>query len=77
MIAMSRVRLIHWNANEAEERAAGLRAAGYDVTCEPVTAAALRELRENPPAASPKSQIELVGSSAQRCSTPQFAEDQA
>ncbi len=48
---MSRVRLIHWNSAETEERAAGLRAAGYDVTCEPVPAATLRELRENPPAA--------------------------
>ncbi len=48
---MRRVRLIHWNAAEAKERAARLRAAGYAVVYEPLTPAALRKLREDPPAA--------------------------
>ncbi len=44
---MHRVRLIHWNAEEAEERAARLRTAGYEVAHEPLNgASALRELRE-------------------------------
>jgi len=30
---MKRIILVHWNANEAEERAARLRAVGYDVSC--------------------------------------------
>lgn len=48
---MHRVRLIHWNAAETKERAARLRAAGYAVVYEPLTPAALRKLREDPPAA--------------------------
>ncbi|MFQ5890914.1 MAG: hypothetical protein ACE5JR_12850 [Gemmatimonadota bacterium] len=48
---MSLVRLVHWNAAEAEERADRLRVAGYQVNHEPLSAAALRELRDNPPAA--------------------------
>ena len=46
---MPRVRLIHWNAVETEERAAKLRALGYDVASEPLDQPALRELRRNPP----------------------------
>ncbi|MFQ5825117.1 MAG: hypothetical protein ACE5JB_13780 [bacterium] len=46
---MSRVRLIHWNATEAEEYASRLRAAGYDVNAEMLDAAGLRVLREDPP----------------------------
>jgi hypothetical protein len=49
---MHRVRLIHWNAEEAEERAVRLRTAGYEVSYEPLNgASALREVRENPSSA--------------------------
>ena len=49
---VSRIRLIHWNAAEADERAARLRAAGYGVNCEaPAPPLLLRELVEEPPAA--------------------------
>jgi hypothetical protein len=44
-----RVRLIHWNAAEAEEKAAPLVAAGYDVAYETINPTTLREMRENPP----------------------------
>lgn len=47
-----RVRLIHWNAAEAAKRASRLRAGGYDVAAGPLTPAALRELRDDPPAAT-------------------------
>ncbi len=47
---MSRIRLIHWNAAEAAERAQGLRAAGYAVSAEPPTGPRLmQELREGVP----------------------------
>ena len=45
------VRLIHWKAEESEERAERLRAAGYAVNAAPLSSAFLRELREDPPAA--------------------------
>jgi hypothetical protein len=46
---MRQVRLIHWNAAEAEERADRLRAAGYKVVYKPLDGvAALRELWDNP-----------------------------
>ena len=49
---MPRVRLIHWNAAEARERAVRLRAAGHQVAhAVPVGLAFLRGLRANPPAA--------------------------
>jgi hypothetical protein len=49
---MYRVRLIHWNAAEAEEKAVRLRTANYEVAHKPLNAAsALRELRNNPPSA--------------------------
>jgi len=49
---MRRVRLIHWNAAEAKERAERLESLGYVVDCAvPRGAAFLRELREQPPAA--------------------------
>ncbi len=49
---MSAVYLIHWNAEEAEERAERLRAAGYEVACEPFQGAStMRRLREDPPSA--------------------------
>ena len=46
-----RVRLVHWDAAKARERAAALRAAGYIVNHAPVTRETLRELRRAPPAA--------------------------
>ncbi len=45
------VRLIHWHAAEARERAAWLGAAGYRVCADPFTPAALRALGDRPPAA--------------------------
>jgi hypothetical protein len=49
---MHRVRLIHWSAAEAEERAGLLRAAGWEVAHEPLNPGSrLRDLRENPPSA--------------------------
>jgi CheY-like chemotaxis protein len=46
-----RLRLVHWNAGEAREQAATLRAAGYVVNHSDVTPETLRELRRNPPLA--------------------------
>ncbi len=46
-----RIRLIHWNAVEAKERAASVRAAGYDVVCEAFGPDGLRELKQELPAA--------------------------
>jgi hypothetical protein len=46
-----RVRLIHWNAAEAKERAAKLREAGYTPDARPFAPAFLRQLRERRPAA--------------------------
>lgn len=46
-----RIRLIHWNAVEAKERAESLRAAGYDVVCEAFGPDGLRALRQELPAA--------------------------
>ena len=48
---MQRIRLIHWKAAEAEERAGWLRAAGYEVVYETLNPTSLRELSENPPTA--------------------------
>jgi hypothetical protein len=49
---MTRVRLIHWNAAEAEERAARLEALGYQVDAAvPRGPATIRELAADPPAA--------------------------
>jgi len=46
-----RIRLIHWNAAEAEEKATKLGSFGYDVDFEPFTRAALNLLHHDPPAA--------------------------
>ncbi len=46
---MKRIVLIHWNSDEAEERAGALRAAGYDVSCHTDSRANPRSLREDPP----------------------------
>lgn len=48
---MTRVRLIHWNAKEAEERASNLELAGYELDYEPFAPKALKELGKNTPAA--------------------------
>ena len=48
---MQRVRLIHWHAAEAEERARWLRSAGYEVDHKPLDPDGLRALREDPPGA--------------------------
>ncbi len=45
------VRLIHWNANEAKDRAEKLEAAGYRVDYRQLGPQSLRELRAKPPAA--------------------------
>lgn len=49
---MGSVRLIHWNADEAQERAEQLTAAGYDVLSTPFDRDAWRALREDPPQAA-------------------------
>ena len=49
--AIHRVRLLHWNRTEAAERAEQLRSAGFDVIYEPLDAAGLRMLRQDPPSA--------------------------
>ena len=49
---MAQIRLIHWKAEEAEERAALLRKAGYQVNREPFEGpASLRVMGDDPPAA--------------------------
>lgn len=49
---MSSVYLIHWNTEEAEERAERLRASGYKISCEPFEGAStMRRLGEDPPSA--------------------------
>jgi hypothetical protein len=46
---MLRVRLIHWNADEARERARRIRSDRYEVDAGPINPAVLREMRQNPP----------------------------
>jgi hypothetical protein len=46
---MTLVRLIHWNAEEAEESAKRLQAVGYEVVHALMDPAGLREMREKPP----------------------------
>lgn len=48
---MTRVRLIHWKAEEAAARIGTLRAAGYEVEYEMLDGDSYRALRNNPPAA--------------------------
>ena len=48
---MPSVRLIHWNAEEAEGRASRLSTAGHDVAFEPFTPKLLRAMRTNLPSA--------------------------
>jgi hypothetical protein len=47
----TRIRLIHWNADEAKERIRHLRAAGYTVDYDALTPDLLRGMRDHPPAA--------------------------
>jgi hypothetical protein len=46
---MTLVRLIHWNAEEAKERARRLQALGYQVVHSMMNPVGLREMRQNPP----------------------------
>jgi response regulator RpfG family c-di-GMP phosphodiesterase len=46
---MNSVRLIHWNANEAEACAHIISDLGYEVVCEVFDANELRNMREKPP----------------------------
>jgi len=48
---MQTIRLVHWHPVEAEERAARLTAAGYEVAHDPFTPTVLRSLGADPPAA--------------------------
>jgi hypothetical protein len=48
---MHRVRLIHWKAEETEERARWLRAAGYEVDHQPLSPDEMRRMWEDPPSA--------------------------
>jgi CheY-like chemotaxis protein len=48
---MPRIRLIHWNAEEARSRATLLRRAGHSVVHKSIDAAGFNELRRKPPAA--------------------------
>jgi hypothetical protein len=45
----NRIRLIHWNATQAKERASKLETSGYDVDSAPVDAASMKSLRSDPP----------------------------
>jgi hypothetical protein len=45
----NRVRLIHWKATEAADRAEIIRSAGYDVLHEAFGPAAFKEMRKSPP----------------------------
>jgi hypothetical protein len=46
---MKRVRLVHWKLEQAAERAARIRGAGYDVDHSPFSPSALKEMRSDPP----------------------------
>lgn len=46
---MYHLRLIHWQADMAQERAARLRAQGFQVESAPLNPTELRAMRENPP----------------------------
>lgn len=49
---MQKIRLIHWNVDEADRRAQYLRSLGFDVDHQPLTPAGLRVARGNPPDAT-------------------------
>jgi len=46
---MHRVRYIHWNNEESEERANRIRSVGFEVDHSPISPSALKQLRGNPP----------------------------
>ena len=46
---MQRVHLIHWKADEVDERCTRLVAAGYSAASEPFSPTLLRSFKENPP----------------------------
>ena len=48
---MVHIRLFHWNITEAEEKTLILKSSGYEVDYEPYPPKALKQLRNNPPAA--------------------------
>ncbi len=48
---MHRIRLIHWNEDEAQERAGWIKAWGYEVESEPFGRAVLEAMRRDPPGA--------------------------
>ncbi len=50
-MSKGQIRLIHWKAAEAQEKAQKLRSLGYDVDCEPFTPAVWKRLRQKPPQA--------------------------
>ena len=50
-MAASLIRLIHWNAPEAAEKAILLKKAGYAVEHKPLDASGIHELRQEPPTA--------------------------
>ncbi|MGE3166695.1 MAG: hypothetical protein AB7O52_17470 [Planctomycetota bacterium] len=50
-MAKKRIRLVHWNVEEAREHVRALRDAGYAVVSGPVDPAELRALKARPPAA--------------------------
>ena len=50
-LSMNSIRLIHWNAEEAEERSSRLSAAGYEADFGPITPKILRAMRSSLPAA--------------------------
>ena len=45
------IRLIHWNIDEARERATTILALGYKVDYSPFTIQSIRELNKHPPEA--------------------------
>jgi CheY-like chemotaxis protein len=45
------IRLFHWNITEAEQKTLILKSLGYEVDYEPYPPKALKQLRDNPPAA--------------------------
>lgn len=67
-----RVRLIHWNAAEAAQRAAALERSGYAVQAGPINPAALKALRAAPVVPSSAvddtwSGVKFVARHASRC----------
>jgi CheY-like chemotaxis protein len=49
---MAHIRLIHWNAAEAEQKAEPLRSIGYEVDCKLLDPAEMKALKQSPPDAA-------------------------